>query len=350
MTKLQVPRGVLWPWAALCGAVLVAVAWYDIVQVNSWVRHYAARTGAFHSSLRYAINSTEAGLQWETPFKFAHDPHFRDVPAVASTNTTDDDDGDAFTCRVQFVFAGPKYNYKKFPLLQSWLHYAAPRCAIDFIRPRHDFHKLLTLDEQAMLNDTAYLPILQADFMKLLVIYYLGGLVVDLDIEARAPFPDSWTGPDTALATCDVVLGVETDCYDDECAKTMVRKGQLQNWAMWTRRPRSPFLGLLLEYVVAKYKTLEPHNMHITVQEVSGSGTITDFVNLYGGLDRPHYQVTTTTMGHSLETDRSSVLRIVRYGEEVCVTGSHWTGGGCVGERECLIGHQFESSWRAPPT
>ncbi|KAF0703618.1 hypothetical protein As57867_007564, partial [Aphanomyces stellatus] len=141
-------------------------------------------------------------------------------------------------------------------------------------------------------------------------------IATDLDVEAVKPFPNEWTGPETALATCDVVLGVEHDCFDDECVSWFSRKGQIQNWSMWTRRRHSPFLSELIEYVVAKYKTFPPHDKKVSVQDVFGSGSITDFVRLYGDIvNSTHYEVPTTESGGTLQTDHSSILRIHKHHE-----------------------------------
>ncbi|CAK4079438.1 unnamed protein product [Aphanomyces euteiches] len=182
-------------------------------------------------------------------------------------------------CRVQFVFAGPKYDYNQFPNLQSWIRYTDSKCSIEFLRPNHPFLNQLTTAESRMFYDMAHLPILQADMLKLFALYYLGGIVADLDVEPIKQFPQAWSGADTPFATCDVVLGIETACYDDICVKNYVRKGQIQNWAMFARRRRSPFLGELVRYIIKKYDTF-PRHRFLPVQEVAGSGCITDFVAL----------------------------------------------------------------------
>ncbi|KAF0696559.1 Aste57867_12681 [Aphanomyces stellatus] len=276
----------------------------------------------------------------DTAFQVAHNPHFHYW-------SIDKQENDDVGCRVQFVFAGSKYDYNQFPTMQSWIRYADPKCPIEIIRPNHAVFNQLTPIEKPVFYDSAYLPILQADFMKLLVMYYLGGLVTDLDVEALKPFPTAWTGPGTALATCDVVLGIEVNCFDDECAKTMARKGQIQNWSMWSRRRHSPFLGQLIEYVVAKYKTFPSHDKHVAVQEVFGSGSITDFVRLYGNfVNTTHYETATNDAGETLQGVLGSVLRVHKQGEEVCIVGSYWTGGGCSVASECLISHHYEGSWK----
>ncbi|KAF0696558.1 Aste57867_12680 [Aphanomyces stellatus] len=309
-------------------AALALLLLVDLTQNNSHVRNHA------NKGAELLQNAIDTNMHYFSSPNNTLDVHRRQV---------DDDDG----CRVQFVFAGTKYNYGQFPTMQSWIRYADSKCPIELIRPNHAIFKQLLPAEKEAFYDSAYLPILQADFMKLLVIYYLGGLVTDLDVEALKPFPREWTGPDTALATCDVVLGIEVQCYDDECAKTMVRKGQIQNWSMWTRRRRSPFVGDLVDYVVAKYKTFPSHDMNVPVQEVFGSGSITDFVRLYGDFgNTTHYEVATNAAGETLQSDFGSVLRIQKQHEEVCIVGPNWTGGRCQGASECMLHHQYEGSWR----
>ncbi|CAK4073899.1 unnamed protein product [Aphanomyces euteiches] len=196
-----------------------------------------------------------------------------------------------------------------------------------------------------MFYDSAFRPILQADMLKLFALYYLGGLVVDLDVELLKPFPQAWTGIEAPIASCDVVVGIESDCYDDDCVKYFDRKGQVQNWAMFARRPRSPFLGELLEFIVAKYHAMTPLNEDTQVQEVAGSGPITDFIQRYGNFSHPHYHIQASAAGETLESDPSSILRIQKHNEEVCIVGSRYTGGGCKGQPECLVSHLFEGSW-----
>ncbi|CAK4675025.1 unnamed protein product [Aphanomyces euteiches] len=250
------------------------------------------------------------------------------------------------TCRVQFVFAGSKYDYSNFPSLQSWLRYADPKCPIEFIRANHPFLAQLSPAQARMFNDVAFLPIIQADMLKLFAVYYIGGVVVDLDVEALKPYPQQWTGPDTVLSTCDVVLGIEVNCFDRICVRGIVRRGQIQNWAMYSRRPRSPFLGELLDFIVEKYEANAPLQKNVSVQEVAGSGPITDFIRVYGNFTRPHYRVQNPPRGNTLYSDPSSVLRIVKSAEEVCIVGARYTGGDCAGMTECVLSHRYEGSWK----
>ncbi|KAF0693964.1 Aste57867_15118 [Aphanomyces stellatus] len=328
------------PFAA-AGATLLVVLWLNMWGSVTYLRHSVTRPV---QSLP-PVTILDASI---------HDPQFH-TTAVADMAVPEDG------CRIQFVFAGAKYDYKKFPLLQTWLRFADPACAIELIRPDHPvLLAQLYPAERAMMDDISYVPILQADFMKLLVLYYFGGLVTDLDTEPRKPFPSEWTGPTTTLATCDVVLGVETNCFDDECVQGYVRKGQIQNWSMWARRRHSRFLGHLIEYVVDRYRNttaFPPFDPHPPVQDVAGSGPITDFVALYGNLSRPHYDVNTTDDDHAttLQRDFKGVLRIQKANEEVCILGHDWTGSpigtkvGCIDTLECLVVHRFEGSWRPQP-
>ncbi|CAK4073901.1 unnamed protein product [Aphanomyces euteiches] len=251
-------------------------------------------------------------------------------------------------CRVQFVFAGAKYNYNQFPTLQSWIRFADPTCPIEFLRTNHPFLGLLNIAEARMFHELAFLPILQADMLKLLAVYYLGGVVVDLDVEARKRFPQDWTGVDTPLASCDVVLGMEASCDTDECLKMFVRKGQIQNWAMYSRRPQSQFFGEMFDFIVAKYESMAPLNKGVSVQEVAGSGPITDFVQQYGNFSRPHYLVEISRNGGSLQSDTTNIMRIRKQHEEICIVGRSYTGGGCAKQPQCLLFHHFEGSWRRP--
>ncbi|KAF0693965.1 Aste57867_15119 [Aphanomyces stellatus] len=323
-------------WLVVAGGLsLVTLLLYDVGYAQALLREYVTHT--FFKTTPFVV----------PPFKFTSDPTFR--PSALTSLSVSDPTTTHEHCRVQFVFAGTKYDYNQFPSMQSWIRMADARCEIAFMRPYQPFLAHLAPAEKAMFDDTAYLPILQADLMKLLVLYYRGGLVTDLDVEARKPFPANWTGPTTLLATCDVVLGIEVQCFDAYCAKTMARKGQIQNWSMWARRRHSVFLGQLIEYVVAKYKLFPSHDPDVAVQEVAGSGTITDFVQLYGDFDGvPFYKVPTTLDNRTLASDWASILRIHKAAEEVCVLGPMWTGGQCGGHPKCLLSHKYEGSWRQP--
>ncbi|KAF0693966.1 Aste57867_15120 [Aphanomyces stellatus] len=307
-------------FAVISGAALLLVLYIDLAHSNSILVKQATSSSSY-----FRAHYIQQQYKQETP-----------------------------VCRIQFVFTGTKYDYDKFPMLQSWLQYADPKCAIELVRANHAFVDELTPAERAMFDDSAYLPILQADFMKLLVLYYLGGLVTDLDVSPMKRFPDDWTGPNTALATCDVVLGSEVSCFTDECASGYVRKGQIQNWSMWARHRHSPFLGELIGFVVDKYKTFPVHDKDVAVQEVAGSGPITDFVNRYSGLDVPYYDAKTSKDSNAtLASDYSKVFRMHKYGEEVCIVGTYYTGGpvgsqaGCRDSPEfCMLLHAFEGSWR----
>ncbi|CAK4093895.1 unnamed protein product [Aphanomyces euteiches] len=242
--------------------LFLVVGYFDVATVDLVVDHHLALV---HDKVAYFS-------------KGSHD-YYRRQPSVYDE-----------VCRVQFIFAGSKHDYNNFPTLQSWIRFADPKCPIEFLRTNHPFVGVLTTAEARMFHDSAFLPILQADMLKFFAVYYLGGLVVDLDVQAIKPFPEAWIGKDSPHSSCDVILGIEANCYDDECVKTMVRKGQVPNWAMFVRRPRSQFLGDLLDFVVAKYESMAPLDKDAAVQEVAGSGTITDFVQQYGNFTTPHYQ------------------------------------------------------------
>ncbi|CAK4614147.1 hypothetical protein AeNC1_011193 [Aphanomyces euteiches] len=94
----------------------------------------------------------------------------------------------AESCRVQFAFAGSKYDYGQFPTLKSWIRYTDPKCAIDFLRSNHPFMTQLTAAQSRMYYESDYLPILQADMLKMFSVYYLGGVAVDLDVKRSSRF------------------------------------------------------------------------------------------------------------------------------------------------------------------
>ncbi|KAF0696565.1 Aste57867_12687 [Aphanomyces stellatus] len=244
------------------------------------------------------------------------------------------------TCRVQFVVQGETYVPKEFPYLPAWIKYTNSSCTVDIVRMDHAFFNQLTPAQSAMLNATSSLPILQVDFTKLLVLYYLGGLVADLDVEPRAHFPDQWTGPNTTLATCDVVLGLENGCSDIPS----LRQAQIQNWAMYARHPHSPFLNGLIDFIMDKYEKSPPHNPKgMAVQEVAGSGPMTDYAKLFGD----YCNATSTDDGGTLATDFGGVRRIRHDGEEVCIAGRDYTGYTCGGDiPSCLVRHHYEGSWK----
>mmetsp|Transcript_11834 Transcript_11834/g.13753 ORF Transcript_11834/g.13753 Transcript_11834/m.13753 type:complete len:316 (+) Transcript_11834:118-1065(+) len=67
------------------------------------------------------------------------------------------------------------------------------------------------------------LPVMKADFFRLAVMYYEGGVYADVDVECKKPIRTWSTYSDGAIDRCDVVIGMENDLH-------------LCNWGFASRR------------------------------------------------------------------------------------------------------------------
>jgi mannosyltransferase OCH1-like enzyme len=54
-------------------------------------------------------------------------------------------------------------------------------------------------------------PVMRADFFRLAVVYHLGGIYADVDVECSVPIHDWWF--DGAVQKCEVVVGMENDIH-----------------------------------------------------------------------------------------------------------------------------------------
>lgn len=54
-------------------------------------------------------------------------------------------------------------------------------------------------------------PVMRADFFRLAVVYHLGGIYADVDVECSVPIHDWWF--DGAVHKCEVVVGMENDIH-----------------------------------------------------------------------------------------------------------------------------------------
>ena len=240
-------------------------------------------------------------------------------------------------CRVHLMAMGAfaKYNVDNIP---GWLAHVRPDCVLKVVR--EDYPALLRLvrpEEQALFGAMLRRPVILSDFFKLLVVYYMGGVVADFDVTPRKRFPDEWM--DTGeLKQCDLFLGVEHNCFEGDCIAVSSRYGQLQNWAIFARKTRIAFLRDFIDAVIkmAQGKDLVPLN----VQEIAGSGHLSDFVRAYLGQD---YLYMPLAVGN-LRTNEVGVLPFKYGNDTVCILGLRYTR--CDQEPSCLLHHQFHGTWK----
>ena len=237
-------------------------------------------------------------------------------------------------CRLQIVMAGNynKYNYQNVP---TWLDKSSKHCQFEFIRQDHPMMQHLTLDEKVAFEKMAPIPVIQADYMKFLTMYYLGGLVFDFDVAPLKQYPQDWsTG---ALSGCDVSLGVEHGCFEGDCLEKgqYADYGQLQTWALDAQKPRSEFLRFYLDKVVNQ----SFDNLN-NVQDIAGSGMLSKAVREWIGGDY-------LTIKSNLKESQDQVARFTKNDETLCIMGLGYTGTECNNHgKDCLTQHKFEGTWK----
>lgn len=187
-------------------------------------------------------------------------------------------------CRIQILVAGnySNYNPKYIPM---WIGKSNNTCIFEIIRESHWFiNNRLNIDEIFVLNKMLKVPVIAADFMKFLSLYYLGGLYIDFDIEPLKLFPDEWIYNNIKITDkCDILFGVEHNCYEEYCLKqnSYPRIGQILTWIGYSKKPYSLFLKKFLNYTVNEFYK---NNLNLLkVQDVAGSGIISDFLRKYIG-------------------------------------------------------------------
>jgi hypothetical protein len=123
------------------------------------------------------------------------------------------------------------------------------------------------------------------DFLKLLLLYKFGGLVVDADT-----YPLVFAHQVTYTSDCRVLFGKEAHLDPWQFDKPTYRKVggityglnrpyQLLNWAMLAREPRNKHVAELIDGAMRHFYGLRDMDESL-VQDVSGSGLMSDYVAL----------------------------------------------------------------------
>ena len=237
-------------------------------------------------------------------------------------------------CKVHFMAAGQLYKYD-LSRLSIWLKKTDPHCSLEILHERSSVLSSVPFIYKKALKETMKIPVIAADLMKLLTIVFEGGLVADFDVEPLAQYPSAWFNT-PRFFTCDVVFGMEHSCFEGDCINSYNRYGQLHNWAMYARYPSSPFLKELLA------KMIEKIDMSLYVQEIAGSGAMTDF--LIQKLGQKHWEMPCDEKNKTLQKNEDAVLKTNIGSEQICILGKDWTGTFCKGKKVCLLDHVFEGT------
>ncbi|KAJ3322042.1 membrane-bound alpha-1,6- mannosyltransferase Initiation-specific [Boothiomyces sp. JEL0866] len=249
------------------------------------------------------------------------------------------------------MFMGNKTDYEV-DNIDKWRKATPSNTTINEI---HSDHPLITTimskRELGALEKLYLYPVIQADLMKIIALYYYGGASVDLDVIPHAQYP-AYLDEHPKTKDCDIMFGIEHERYSIEEIPP-VRKGQLQTWASFARIKRSEFVRALLDrilYEIEHTQTGQGEIGYYDVQEIAGSGIITDFVNEQAC----DYLDTTVVDGfswHNLKMFPQSVVNCKWRFESVCVLGKEWTGVDC--NRyipSCILEHQFRGTWKGDYT
>ena len=256
-------------------------------------------------------------------------------------------------CRINFVLAGKLKNYTK-TFAWNWEHHTMQdpehggSCRFELIDSNHYLLKnIATLSQQQVINTISSKAIVQADYMKLLTLYYMGGVVTDLDIEPMVQYPQGWFSKDLGTDDCSVMFGVEHGEWDPNNLKIhgYVSPGQILTYIMAAQRPGSPFLSHLLQAVDEKILHRPGFAQIPRIQDIAGSGTISDTIRAVMGKD--YGQVLGSLRNNStLKEDDAEIVKFSFKGETVCILGRNYLGYNK--ERWAdLAHHWFQSSWRA---
>lgn len=257
-------------------------------------------------------------------------------------------------CRINFVLAGKLKNYTK-TFAWNWEHHTrqdpekqAGSCRFELIDSNHYLLKnMVTLPQQQVINTISSKAIVQADYMKLLAMFYLGGVVTDLDIEPMVQYPQGWFSKDLGTDDCSVVFGVEHGEWDPKNLHIhgYVSPGQILTYIMAAQRPGSPFLSHLLQAVGEKILH-SPGFAHIPrIQDIAGSGTISDTIRAVMGKD--YGQVLGSLRNNAtLKDDDAEIVKFSFKGETVCILGLNYLGYNKKRWAD-LAHHWFQSSWRS---
>lgn len=177
----------------------------------------------------------------------------------------------------------------------------------------------------------ATLQVIRADFAKMVTVYKYGGIAVDLDVSPVVN-PQLWQG----IRDCDTIFGLELACMlrSRNCAWPLARSFQLCFWA-FAGRANSTFLRRLIEAAAANIlgQRLLSHLPNESVQDVAGSGLLTDYVSL------------------EFERHGMSYFDTMQRGQTVHLRGENGAPGLCIlplqfFSRGGYVNHAFEGSWK----
>ena len=258
-------------------------------------------------------------------------------------------------CKVHFLLAGSKtdYNMRQF---HTWLQHtktgSLPKqpetdCSIGFIKEDHQLMtSLLTPSQKWAAGIMSSRKVILADYMKLLAMYYYGGVSTDFDVELKTSYPSSWFSDSIHTKSCSVLLGVEHDCWSDDCIapNSFAAKGQIETWALAAHSPKSPFLLALSDRIEKQLRENGNSMAGLGVQQVAGSGIYSMYLReVLANMGLGDYgDIKGVMRGKTLKEDKEEVvhINIPQTGETICLLGENYLRFGL------LAFHHFEGSWK----
>lgn len=258
-------------------------------------------------------------------------------------------------CKVHFLLAGSKTDYSM-RQFHTWLQHTktgslakqpATNCSIDFIKEDHQLMaSLLTPSQKWAAEIMSSRKVILADYMKLLAIYYYGGVSTDFDVELKKAYPSSWFSDQYHTKSCSVLLGVEHDCWTDDCIapNNFAAKGQIENWALAAHSPKSPFLLALSDRIEKQLRDNGNTMAGLSVQQVAGSGIYSMYLReVLADIGLGDYgDIKGSLRGKTLKEDKEEVvhINITQTGETICLLGENYLRFGI------FAFHHFEGSWK----
>ena len=264
--------------------------------------------------------------------------------SIEDTNDDTDPDITVSPCPIHLIAIGNHIDYNV-SSISHWLKQSRNDCVIQIMRDNNpSLIQLLRPQEKRLFRHMIKRPVVLADFMKLLNLFYFGGVVADFDVVPLKPFPDAWMNT-PSLNHCDAYFGLEHDCFEGDCVPSMSRSGQIQTWTTFVRRPRLAFIRYLIDAVVENIGQRDIKKDFDDIQDISGSGVITDTIRSYLGRDYVDMPLVMNGVVGSLRFNRTGILSFpYQLDEQICILGLHYTR--CSDEPTCLLKHMFDSTWR----
>lgn len=254
-------------------------------------------------------------------------------------------------CRINFILAGRMKNYTKtfaFNWQEATRHLEPGSCRFDIIDKNHYLLlNMLTSKQQQVVNTVSSKAIVLADYMKLLSLYYLGGITTDLDIEPMVKYPQGWFSPDLGTQDCSVMFGIEHGEWNPENLDQFgyVSPGQILTYIMASQRPGSPFLAYLIQAIDEKVLYNPGFAQIPRIQDIAGSGTVSDTIRRV--MDKDYGEQLGSLRNQStLKQDDSEIVKFSFKGETVCILGRDYLGYNPLRWAD-LAHHWFQSSWRS---